>query len=453
MDELFQALKQLTLTVKKMIEESISKGTLKPREEEYFRWKVEKFQYTDKGVTESSAHGQYFTKQSWFRTTEKIEESIKQHSGYASALEHLTDVFGKSDKLSLDLEYFIGKLIHQYLYNLKIEEKDIDSLITAFLKDLREEPVKYGAKVELQGVALQLEKIEPSFGMILRQTKIEDIEREFPVYRFFMMPQHLPNPSAILTIEFLGRGSNEIQKRVEQAIAILRLFKVGSVEWTTYRTTSESVTDIEASGATSYRRMGAPLETYLITQEETQKLKKFWRTMSDSIPGSFFWADATGTNYLTIAYKRYSDALLENGLLERRIANAVMGLEALFLKAGETQELPYRLRVRSGKLFSLLGYNPHEITKIINDAYKVRNLFAHGGQLSCKAKKKLGSKYKDVRNLLSSVLDYLRTSIIAMILSNREKDEFIDLVDDSLIDRKQEEQLNGIISQAKEVIR
>jgi hypothetical protein len=39
-----------------------------------------------------------------------------------------------------------------------------------------------------------------------------------------------------------------------------------------------------------------------------------------------------------------------------------------------------------------------------------------------------------------------------MMLSKREKDEFIDLVDNSLIDRKYEEQLNGVISQAKEVL-
>jgi hypothetical protein len=42
--------------------------------------------------------------------------------------------------------------------------------------------------------------------------------------------------------------------------------------------------------------------------------------------------------------------------------------------------------------------------------------------------------------------------MIVMMLSKREKDEFIDLVDNSLIDRKYEEQFNGVISQAKEVL-
>jgi len=451
-DQLIDVLKQLSATVKTMIDEGVSNGTIKPQDEVYFRWKVDKFQYTDKGVTDYSAHGEYFTKQSWFRAIIKLEESVKHCSEYSPALEHLTKVFGDSNRISSDLDQFIVKLLHHYFSSLKTEEKDIESLITTFLKDLREEPVKYGAEAELQGVALQPEKIEPSFGITLRQTKIEDFEREFPVYGFFMAPHHLPNPSAILNIEFLGRGTNEIQKRLEQAIVILSLFKVGSVEHTAYRMKSESITDISASGTVTSGRTRGALETYLITHEDVQKLKKFWQTMTESIPESFFKLGITGTDYLSIAYKRYNDALSENGLIERRIANAVMGLEALFLKPGELQELPYRLGVRIGKVFELLGRNPHEIKKIINDAYKVRNLFAHGGQLSYKQKKKLESKYDNVKNLLLSVLDCLRILIIVIILSRKEKDELIDSLDDSLIDRKQEEQLSAVISRAKESI-
>lgn len=55
--------------------------------------------------------------------------------------------------------------------------------------------------------------------------------------------------------------------------------------------------------------------------------------------------------------------------------------------------------------------------RIINDSYKFRNLFA-----------------------------YLRISIIIMILSKKEKGEFIDLIDESLIDVKSEKQLNWVVS-------
>jgi hypothetical protein len=451
-NELIEVLKQLSATVKKMIGEGISNGTIKPQDEVYFRWKTEKFEYTDKGVTSYSARGEYFTKQSWFRATIKLEQSIKRSSEYSSALEHLTKIFGDKNRISSYLDYFIMKLIYHHLPDSETKETDVESLITTFLKDLREEPVRYGAEVELQGVALQPERIEPGFGITLRKTKIEDLERELPAYTPFMGPHHLPKPSAILNIEFLGRGINELQRRLEQAIAILRLFKIGSVEHTVYHMKSESITDIMASGSVTSGRVGGALETYSITYDDVQKLKKFWQTMPEFIPESFFKPGITGTDYLTIAYRRYCDALFENGLIERRIANAVMGLEALFLKPGELQELPYRLSVRVGKMFELLGRNPHEIKKVIRDAYNVRNLFAHGGQLSYERKKKLESKYGDVKNLLLSVLDCLRIMIFIMVIGRKEKDELVDSLDDSLIDRKREEQLSWVISRAKEIL-
>lgn len=448
---MLDALKQLSLNVKKTIEEGISNATIQSEEEVYFRWRIDKFQYTDKGVTESGGHGEYITKPSWFRATIKLGESIKQSREYASALEHLTNVFGESNMLSQNIGYFIRKLIHQFLRDSKFEEEDINQLITTFLKELHGEALKYGAEVKLQGIVLQPDRIEPDSGIILRQTKIEDLEKEQPTYSF-MDQRFLSPPSAVLNIELLGRGVGEIQRRIEQAMAILRLFKVGSVKYTSYRMYSESITDLMASGTLTGSEREAALETSLVTQGEVQKLKKFWQTINHLTPQNFFGSGVTKTDYIPIAYERYSDALLQNSILERRIANAMMGLEAIFLKGGGNQELLYHLKVRISKLFGLLGYDPHETKRIIGDAYRVRSLFVHGGYLSYKKKKKLEEKYKNVKNLLLSLLDYLRISIIVMIFSNKEKDEFIDLIDNSLIDSKQEEQLKRDISMAKESI-
>lgn len=449
-DKLVDVLKQLAATIKKTINRAISNGTIQSQEQVYLHWKVEKFRYTDKGIAEFSAHGEYTTKRSWLRATIEIQEAIKQRSDYSLALEQLADVFGENARLSQRLEYFVGELIHRYLYDSKLEEADINSLVMTFLKDLREEPLRYGAEVELQGIALQPEIIEPDFGTTLRQTKIEDFEREVPVHGFGL--PHLSRPSGILKIEFLGRRANEIQKRVELAIAILRLFKVGSIKWLSYRMYTESITDVMASGTLTSGQTGAALETCLVTQEDVPKLRKFWQTINSFIPKTFFEPTIGKTDHTAIAYNRYSDALLQDGILERRIANAIMGLEALFLKPGETQELAYRLSTRVSKLLGLVAYDPHEIKEILRDAYRVRNLFVHGSQLTYKKKKKLESKYTDVKNILLSVLEYLRVSIVLMLFSRKEKDEFIDLLDASLVDKKQEEQLDWAIERAKEVI-
>jgi len=452
-DKLIEALNQLSITVKKMIDEGITNGTIKPQDEVYFRWKVDKFQYTDKGVTNFSAQGDYATEKSWFGTIIELQQAINNCSQYSLSLEHLTRVFGGQDRMTSNLDRFVIRLLRLHLPDPEFEDRGIDteSMITTFLKDLREEPVKYGADVELQGLALQPESIDLGFGVVLRQTIIKDLERRSHVYGF-SNPYTLHTPSAILHIEFLGRAANEISRRVEQATAILRLFKAGSVRHTVYHMKTESITDPVASGTIASSQMIGALETYLITHQDTQGLKKFWRTMIEFLPKSFFEPDTAATDYLTIAYKRYTDALLENGLIERRIANAVMGLEALFLKSGEHQELLYRLGVRTGKIFALLGQDQHQMKRALNDAYKIRNIFAHGGQLSYERRKKLETKYADVKNLLLSVLNCLRVSILILTLSKKEKNELVDLIDDSLIDEKREQQLERLVSQAKELI-
>ena len=75
------------------------------------------------------------------------------------------------------------------------------------------------------------------------------------------------------------------------------------------------------------------LEKYLVIHKDARTLKQFFQIMYNFIPQSFFEISSlTKVDYSTIAYNRYCDALLQNGVLERRIATVVMGLEALFLK-------------------------------------------------------------------------------------------------------------------------
>ncbi|NJD77929.1 MAG: hypothetical protein FIB08_12685 [Candidatus Methanoperedens sp.] len=444
-DELFNKLKQLALTVYKTIDEGISNGTIQTNDVIFHKWKVDKLQYTDTGIKDYGSHIEYVTKKSI--AIDEIIESIENSNEFFSALDELNSVFGKSNKLSNNLKNFLGRFIYRCLSNLKFEVIDNDIVIAAFLKDLRGEPVKYGAKVELQGIELRSEKIDIVEGITLRQPKIEDLEKEFREPWF--ITKHRFHPSAILDIEFLTRNANEIDTRIEQAIVIFRLFKVGGVKCTTYQLYSDSITDLMATGTVTSHDTSAVHDTLFITPEDELKLKSFWSKVNDSIPESFYHTSITKADYTTIAYNRYSDALLQNGIFERRIANAIMGLEALYFKPlGEMQELAYRLRIRVSKLLSILGYNPYEVKERINEAYGVRSTFLHGGQLDSTKKNKLESKYKGT--LLLSVLDYLRISIIVNILILKEKEEFIDLIDDSLLDGKKEELLNSIISGAKE---
>lgn len=451
-ENITETLQELTLTIMKTVQEGVSKGEFPPENELAFRWKIENFQYTDTGIRTSQARGDYLTKQSWIRASLRVLERTKQTNSYSNCYEQLCKTFGDDAKCTRDLETFAKRVIRSCFYESLTNDARIKSLMANFLRDLRGEPVKYGADVELDGIVLRPETIELDFGITLRQPKIEDLEKETPVF-FPMAPDFFPpNPSAYLSIEFLGRAAREVQIKVERAITTLRLFRVGSVKYSSYRIYSDSVTDMMAGGTVTAGSRDPALDKYVVAVEDATRLRKFWQTIGEYLPPALFEFDQTKADHLTIAYTRYSDGLLQNGVIERRIANAIMGMESLYLKRSETQELAYRLGVRVGKLLRMLGFDHHEVKRNLSDAYRIRSLFAHGSQLSYKEKRKLELKYKDLKNLLVTVLDYLRISITVAIVLKRGKDELIDMLDDSLIDNQKEDQLRSLLSSTKDVI-
>ena len=178
----------------------------------------------------------------------------------------------------------------------------------------------------------------------------------------------------------------------------------------------------------------------------------FLSSPAKTFPYTFYEHGETKLDHTTISYKRYCDALLQNGVIEGRIANAVMGLEGLFLKGSENQELIYRLSIRIAKIFHLLGYDSCKVKEIVRDAYKVRSIFVHGDHLSDKDKRKLINNYGDIRSFLLSLLDYLRISIIIMICMKEEKEKFIDLIDVSLVDKDIDSQLNILLDSGRNII-
>jgi hypothetical protein len=72
--------------------------------------------------------------------------------------------------------------------------------------------------------------------------------------------------------------------------------------------------------------------------------------------------------------------------------------------------------------------------------------------LEYKAKKRLERKYGDVKNLVLAILDYLRLSIIIMILSRSSKEELVDLIDDALLDSAKHQELQSRVSDANDLI-
>jgi hypothetical protein len=79
----------------------------------------------------------------------------------------------------------------------------------------------------------------------------------------------------------------------------------------------------------------------------------------------------------------------------------------------------------------------------------VRSCESHGGTLSLKKKKKIERDYGSFEHLLRLVLDYLRICIVVALLHQSNKEGFIDLVDDYLVDVNKREILDSMASRVK----
>ena len=122
---------------------------------------------------------------------------------------------------------------------------------------------------------------------------------------------------------------------------------------------------------------------------------------------------------------------------EERIAYAIMGLEALFLRGGESEELSRRLAQRVARILGIIGFNSIDVYNTMKRGYRIRSAYVHGSTI-----KKLD--HNIVNMYAREILDYLRICVILMIkllISNstkknitKQKDEIIELIDDSLID-------------------
>ncbi|MCK5282805.1 MAG: hypothetical protein KAK00_05330 [Nanoarchaeota archaeon] len=448
-EELIKDLEKLVSYVKEIIDNKLAKGEVKSDEENYVKWELDKFKYTNNGSIETSARRKFVVKEEWSTSSETIKKIVKESKEYESSLKRLDSLYGKNDKNNENLSLLIKKITVSYLKTKDLSKVIISDFIRRFLRDLNNELLKCIADVELQGIVLESDSIQISPQVLIRRVKKEDLEKEKPIF-FPDATSWSTTPSAIMKIEIMGNSPRKLREFVEKSISILRLYKVGSVNLISCKMSSDCITNLFfGSEFSSFRDIPTREICWIMSKEESH-FKEFIRVMNENIPKSFFEFGEPRPDYLTIAYNRYCDSLLERSIIEKRIANVVMGLEALFSK--ENQELLYRLKMRISKFLSLLGYNPYKIKGKIKDAYAIRSLFAHGGILSYKDRRKYELKGVQLDQFLKEISDYLRISIVLAIMINYEKEKFVDIIDDSLIDHEKEKLLNNQISNLKKIL-
>ncbi|MDP3444090.1 MAG: HEPN domain-containing protein, partial [Ignavibacteria bacterium] len=323
-------------------------------------------------------------------------------------------------------------------------QSEIESIIEGLISVLIKTPVESRATVQLVGIILQPDEIELGSGIKIRRPKKEDFEIERRMFHSFPEPQFL-EPTAFLEISKNTGIPMEIQTEVKKAVTLLQLFRLGSVNYISYRMYS-SFRNLFGNVTVGTAETNHPVYTYIIRDGESEKLQNFCTALSERLPSNIYQLDGLAKDHISIAYDRYEDALIQIGIDERRITNIMMGLEALYFKQNERQELDYRLQMRMAKVLGLLSIDSILVKNLVKDAYNIRSIFSHGGLLDAKKRELYQKKYDGgVGDLTKIMLDFLRISLIVSMIIEMDKTEFIDLIDNALIQESDNKKLENVL--------
>ena len=386
-------------------------------------------------------HVEEVFKDQWFKVAHALCDEIKQLDLYSEARDSLPES-SQHDPSSLDS--FTLTVVSDTLSHPQ-DASEIQGRVDSFIAELQGHPPEFKATVELRGLVVSCPVLEfHSNGtqIALRKAEVSDLEKEYLAETTGQPKPAFPEPSAILSLEAANKSSAELQIMVQQALAILRLFGVGSVHSPCYSIECDSVTT-PFSGIWQRNETVSNTLEYTIQNAVREELSRFWKSITRVLPRGFYDPSQSRQDHRTIAYQHYCDALFESSLVERRVSSVIMGLESLYSSADS--ELAYRLRTSVSKVLSLFGHEAIKVKRIIKDAYGIKGSFVRGDLLSAKRRRKLENHYGDLEVLASSVLDYLRLSILICLQGTWKKQSFIQAIEDSLVDSEQSRRLASLI--------
>ncbi len=401
----------------------------KPNKELFRSKQLHKFDYLKSHFT-SSLKNITIERDDWGYVMWPLQQHIEKFTEYQKLLKTIPQLFPKFK--NNDLVNFAVKVIRLYLHDEVKGFHSKKNLIKAFFKELHDELLLYKADFEITGVALQPEIIKISRSIYLKKVTKEDVEEPIPIEDFIRHRRYNYNSRAKLHVEYSEKRKYIDFHKWQLIMTILRLYKVADVKYESSKIISESTEDWMRYGEKTIWSDHHFIFGCLLTEKDSKELPKFWKIIEKYIPDSFK-VPFTQRDNITIAYQRYLEAMTNPGDDEMRIAFGVAALEALFL--AEEGELKYRLRMRVSRILGIMGLDPNNVYRDIGVAYDVRSTFDHGDKLKVKDIMKIRKMYnaKDERVLTLIILDYVRISLITVIMSKVSKGRIINLIDKSWV--------------------
>jgi len=438
--DLISLLFDLSKSVINKFSEYLSSEKIRIVKRLYSRNRVEEFNYSKSGSLFRSTTEHIARDELDFYTLHEFIKDLGKEDLYKRVKEVIVELYNAGEvQADFWLERFIEKLIDKY-YSGRLVYKELAYLINTFINEIEDNPIDWHIEVWLKGIFLEVPMIELEKGAVLRAPCKEDLEYD-PSSR-------IPPPPTLTSMEapFIPDAIIEINKRLkirpaiypykEKLIILLQLYKLCSVHEVGTRWFPQGV----LSFASTTQKPERLQTTYkcVLNGDDAKRLPNFIKGLESHIPFDEKLGRILVDNYIGVALSRYQDGLLKPEPIPNKIAYAIFGLEALYLKGEERGELKQRLALRVARVLSKLNVDSSKnILDNVKRAYNIRSAFVHGEPLK-------SNRYQD-RNLLDRIAEYLRISLLLFMQVSIEKDKLIDLIDDSLIDEDSDRKLKQVI--------
>lgn len=414
------------------------------------RYKITSVDQRPNGLVPSRFHIEEGVRLTWHKAEIATFEELMHRSEYTDLIREFGNAFGDGEPARGVIGHAVQALIADHFAG---SVRNLPDFIAMLRKDVANEPVLAWSEIEIRGFELLVPNMDVSLdgaSFHFRQREIADFEKE--ISDFGIQTHSLWDaPACVLKVEMPAQFPIDLQMEAAKAEAALRLFSVCGCTFESQTFGAESVSRwfMGATGG-GVKRAGPKFQ---LEPDQEENFKHFWRNCLNAIPATFYNLEKRGEDFLKIAYDRYCDALFHVGRSEGKIAFAMMGLEAVFLRPNEKEGLKYSLSLRLAKSFSKIGLNFMEIRDHVRIGYNIRSTYVHGGHLSANDLAKFDGKSKpSIATLSWSLLNTLRISILLIALTRIDKEKFLNLIEDSLLDGTKDAELDGNISGVRHLL-
>jgi len=436
-----------------MASEARTSGRVTPQTRVEPYWQFKDFRYGPDGPI--PGNGSVVPKEvlDWSKAAQEVLENLKKTPEYAELLAELET----TDKAmgivpAVFLEANAREFLAGVLENLPASTDSSQAAADLLEIQLRGLPIPHGVNFRLGGLVVLGGPVtlrHRDLTIVLRATERADVERS--ASGAFFAPGFLRAPDCVAEIRLSGRPFADAQAQEQRLATILRLHSGAPL----------AVIATEMFAGPGRRNMGMmwPSTTAAVWRKATisgadqPTLQRFWERLSEQLPPSFVSPGQPALDAVSVAYERFKESIENGQVFEKCVTNAVMALEALYFKpSGEQAELTYRLSMRASRYLAHLGKDPARTRETIELAYDVRSEYVHGGRTSQKERKKIERLYTSLKTFQTELLDLVRISILAGVLHRVDKEEFVDLIDDSLIDPGKGARLEAITGEARNLL-